>query len=408
MVANRRQPSSPYGAAAAATTSPYYSSRSPSVNSVTAAKTNNLNSNFRQDDVVYALMSQLRQKDVEISILTNQRSLLVQEKEIADQISLQYKKTVDMHNKVVAEKDTKIALLQQKLYQERKGSGSAIAEANLSHLAETNTEYKRILKERDDELAHLHPLLNQLKSKIEEYSTKESVQYTQELENEVKKLKGGLIVATEETNTANSNIEDFEKKVKSKEWMIKSLQEENEDQRSRESRLTTQIKTLSETVQEYETKFEGKGVDVPMLLAKLKDYEVRTKDFEVQISRLTNDKLNDLVMIGKTNDKLNDLVVIGKPTISITKDDDIDSLTSDENDNSSFDSNGSNEMDNWEDDQNGSNEMDNWDDVMKNMKFGIETLEAESWAACCVQDLPTGPLSPESHAPLSPMSYASP
>ena len=385
---NRRQPSSPYGTAAA--TSPYSSAitRSPSsVNSVTAAKTNNLLTNFRQDDVVYALMAQLKQKDAEISILTNQRSLLVQEKEIADQISLQYKKTVDMHNRTTSGKDTKIALLQQKLYQERKGSGSAIAEANLSHLAETNIEYKRILKERDDELAHLHPLLNQLKSKIEEYSTKESVQYTQELENEVKKLKGGLIVATEETNTVISNIEDFEKKVKSKEWMIKSLQEENEDQRSRENRLTTQINTLSETVQEYETKFEGKGVDVPMLLAKLKDYEVRTKDFEGQISRLTNDKLNDLVMISK-------------PTISTTKDDDIDSLTSDENDNSSFDSNGSS--------KDGSNEIDNWEDVMKNMKFGIETLEAESWAACCVQDPPTGPLSPESYAPLSPMSYASP
>jgi len=385
---NRRQPSSPYGAAAA--TSPYSSTitRSPSsVNSVTAAKTNNLLTNFRQDDVVYALMAQLRQKDAEISILTNQRSLLVQEKEIADQISLQYKKTVDMHNKIVAGKDTDIALLQQKLYQERKGSGSAIAEANLSHLAETNIEYKRILKERDDELAHLHPLLNQLKSKIEEYSTKESVQYTQELENEVKKLKGGLLVAMEETNTVISNIEDFEKKVKSKEWMIKSLQEENEDQRSRENRLTTQINTLSETVQEYETKFEGKGVDVPMLLAKLKDYEVRTKDMEGQISRLTSDKLNDLVMIGK-------------PTISTTKDDDIDSLTSDENDNSSFDSNGSS--------KDGSNEIDNWEDVMKNMKFGIETLEAESWAACCVQDHPTGPLSPDSYAPLSPMSYASP
>jgi hypothetical protein len=39
-----------------------------------------------------------------------------------------------------------------------------------------------------------------------------------------------------------------------------------------------------------------RGIDVPMLLAKLRDYGARTKDLEGQVRRLTNVKLNELVL----------------------------------------------------------------------------------------------------------------
>ena len=52
---------------------------SPNPN-ISAAHTNNILNNYHQDDVVHALMIQLREKDAQISTLSNQRILLVQEK----------------------------------------------------------------------------------------------------------------------------------------------------------------------------------------------------------------------------------------------------------------------------------------------------------------------------------------
>merc|ERR1711957_1131151 len=40
---------------------------------------------------------------------------------------------------------------------------------------------------------------------------------------------------------------------------------------------------------------KGKGVDVPILLAKLKDYEVRVKNLQGKLRMLMNKKLNEMV-----------------------------------------------------------------------------------------------------------------
>ena len=360
-------------------------------------------------------MTQLREKDAQISILTDQRVLLVQQKQIAEQTAQQYKYKIGQHNKVVAEKDTKIAILEQKLAQ----NGSVIAEANINHLTETNANYKRIMQERDDELAHLRPLLNEMKSKIEEYSNKDSIQYREQLEDKLTKLEEELVAAKDLISEANNTIDQLENKVKSKEWMIKTLQETNDDQRSKENHLKAQILQLNEQVETYETKFNGKGVDVPMLLAKLNDYEVRTKDLQDQIRRLTNKKLNELVLTSRSSPVPNnqkdddDKVKNPSPISRVSKQKlqqrvDCEGDESQISENSSFlvqsleeeddtlGSNGTDEMDNgydrYDDEEpsfsNISVQEDDDDvvsDFFTDVKVGIETLELESWKACCAQ-----------------------
>ena len=382
----------------------------PGYSSPGAAQTNYALHNFRQEDVVSALMTQLREKDAQISILTNQRVLLVQQKQIAEQTAQQCKYKIGQHNKVVAEKDTKIAILQQKLAQ----NGSVIAEANINHLTETNADYKRRMQERDNELAHLRPLLNEMKSKIEEYSNKDSIQYSKQLEDKLTKLEEELVAAKDQNSQANNTIDQLENKVKSKEWMIKTLQETNDDQRSLETRLKAQIIQLNEQVETYETKFNGKGVDVPMLLAKLKDYEVRTKDLQGQIRRLTNKKLNELVLTSRSspvpNNQKDDDDKVKNPTpISRVSKQKLqqqvecegdESLTSEnssflvqslEEEDETLGSNGTDNYDGYDDEEpsfsNNSvqEDEDAVSDFFTDVKVGIETLELESWKACCAQ-----------------------
>ena len=99
---------------------------------------------------------------------------------------------------------------------------------------------------------------------------------------------------------SNNTIQQLEQKIKAKEWVIKNLKEENMAQRSRESTMLAQMEKLSESIDAYETKFHGKNVDVPMLLIKLKEYVDRTQDLECQVRRLTNRKLNELVLLSRT------------------------------------------------------------------------------------------------------------
>ena len=274
----------------------YPPTKKPAASAVGYAHGSNILRNFRQEDVVYALMTQLREKESELTLLTEQRKVLLQQQQINTQMNQQLTSKIDLHNRTIVEKDSRIAVLEQNLAQEKKGNGSAIAEANVKHLTETNFESKRILQERDDELSQLRPIMKEMKSKIEEYETKENIQHVEKLEEELAEANLQLAIAKDENITANNTIDQLEKKVKGKEWMIKALQDENEDQRSRENHLLARIKQLDEKIDTYETKFNGKGVDVPMLLAKLKDYEARTKEQQGQIRRLTNKKLNELVL----------------------------------------------------------------------------------------------------------------
>ena len=265
-----------------------------------SANTSGILKNFRQEDVVYALMTQLREKESEITMIMEQNQVAMLQQQIKEQTNNQtnnqLKSRIDIYNKTLSEKDTRIALLEQKLGQEKRGNGSAIAEANLKHLTETNAEYKSVLQERNDELSQLRPIMRELKAKLDEYEGKNAVQHALQLEAKLDEVKQELVKAKEDIITSNNTAEEAEKKVKGKEWMIKSLQDESHDQRSRENHLLSHIKKLDEKIDTYEKKFKGRGIDVPMLLAKLKDYEARTKDLQGQIRRLTNKKLNELVV----------------------------------------------------------------------------------------------------------------
>ena len=163
--------------------------------SISNAHCNNILQNFRQEDVVYALMTQLREKESELTIHAEQRQVSARQQQITEQSNIQLKSKIDLHNKVVAQKDTKIALLEQKLAQEKKGNGSAIHEANLKHLTDTNAECKRIMQERDDELSQLRPIMKQMKSRIGEYESMDNIHHTEQLEEELRKVKEELAIA---------------------------------------------------------------------------------------------------------------------------------------------------------------------------------------------------------------------
>lgn len=239
---------------------------------------NNTLTAFRQGDVVQAMMTQLREKESELTRLSKHRQALLEQYTISEQANLQLQNKISSNNEVMAKKDAKIAMLE---------------EGSSKHLADNNSRFKRVIQERDDELSRLKSIVEEFKARIDEY---EHSRQPSKLEEEVTKVKCDLVIARGEILTSYDTIEQLEKKVKSKEWMIKTLKEENDQHRSRETELLSQINKLREGIQTYETKFTGRGVDVPMLLAKLRDYGARTKDLEGQVRRLTNNKLNELVV----------------------------------------------------------------------------------------------------------------
>lgn len=334
-------------------------------------------------------MTQLREKESELTIIAQQREVSLRQQTITEQSNQQLKSKIDIHNKAVAEKDTKITLLERKLAQQKKGNGLALAEANLKHITETNDECKRILQERDDELTQLKPIMKNMKSKIGEYERKENEQHTEMIEEELTKVKGELAIAKDQNLTSDSTIEQLEKKVKGKEWMMKSLHEENDDQRSRETHLLACVKKLNDTIDTYESRFEGKGVDVPMLLAKLKDFEVRTKDLQGQVRRLTNKKLNELVVRSSVPHKTEETQKSPTSPRNKPKEVDVDHQ-SEASENSSYmvsmeddatlDSNMSDEIDDQFSIKSAQDE-DVLSDFLSDVKVGIETLEMES--LCC-------------------------
>lgn len=353
-----------------------------------------------------ALMVQLREKESQLNQLSQQHRVALQTQQITEQTNLQLKVKVEQHNRAVAERDTRIAVLEQKLSQERKGNGSAIVEANLAHLKEKNAEHQRLLTERDAELSQLRPLMKDLMAKVEEFEHKGSVQHANMLEEELAQLRIDLAVAKDQGFKAESLVEELEKKVKGKEWMIKSLQEESEDQRSRESHLMSHIKTLTQKVETYESKFNGGGIDVPMLLAKLKDYEVRTKDLQGQVRRLTNKKLNELVLRSSPipHGKENDDTAAATSTKSKLDQDDGDNdsvlfsdndsflVNSIQDDDGTFMSNVTDDMyDQYAHKSNEDEEEDVLSDFISDVKVGIETLEMGS---LCCQHRPSPVLSP--------------
>lgn len=214
-------------------------------------------------------------------------------------------------------------------------------------------------------------------------------------------------------------MEGLEKKVKGKEWMIKSLQEESNDQRSRENHLLYHIKALNEKIETYETKFKGKGIDVPILLAKLKDYEVRTKDLQGQVRRLTNKKLNELVLRSSPvphqfdNNKESNTVSRSNSEQDEAQQYEADneskasnrSFSDDEE--ATFATNATDEMDDPFYLKSAQDEEDVLGDFLLDVKVGIESMKMEG--LCCVTET-QGPSPTPMASPLSdysPSSYGS-
>ncbi|KAL9181318.1 hypothetical protein ACHAXT_010123 [Thalassiosira profunda] len=366
--------------------------------------------NYRQEDVVQALMLQLREKEADLTLMAEQQKVHLQRQQILEQTNLQLRSKAEQHHRAVMERGTRVAMLEQKLAQERKGTGSHIAEANLAHLTEKNAEMRRLLSERDDELSQLRPVLKDLKAKVEVFENDKTAQQLEVLEEEVAELRLELAEANHETEELEDKVEEMENTVKKKEWMIKSLQQESEDQRGRENMLAAQVKTLSQKVETYETKFKGGGIDVPMLLAKLKDYEVCTKDMQGQIRRLTNKKLNELVVRSATPvpQEAKENAARNTPPMKETEMDDMSQITDQDSflvhsasddggtlGDGTFISNISDEAYT----KVGQDE-DMLSDFITDVKAGIETLEMGGM--CCMQR-PSPVLSP-----LSENGYASP
>jgi hypothetical protein len=84
--------------------------------------------------------------------------------------------------------------------------------------------------------------VEEFKARIDEY---EHSRQPSKLEEEVTEVKGELAIARVEILTSYDTIEQLGKQFKSKEWMIKTLYEENDQHRSRETELLSQIMKLN-------------------------------------------------------------------------------------------------------------------------------------------------------------------
>ena len=278
---------------------------SPSTESISTAQCDYILKNYRQEDVIHALMTHLREREAELTKLTEQRSVALKQHLAAEQTIRKLKSAVATQRTSLEAKEERIANLERSLAQ--KDNGSEATDAMVKQLNDrvksltekrnaSNAENKRLLQERDAEISNLHSKIKNLRHQAKENAKKVSLQQSERLESKCQKLQSQLDAAAEKNSDLTAQIDQLEKKIKGKEWMIKSLQEENEDQRSRESHLLVHIRALKETIESYETQFVGKGVDVPMLLAKLKDSEERNTELGKKVQHLETEitKLGEL------------------------------------------------------------------------------------------------------------------
>ncbi|KAL3815568.1 hypothetical protein ACHAXA_000300 [Cyclostephanos tholiformis] len=246
---------------------------------------------YRQEDLVRAMITQLREKDLELTRHSKHCQVLLEKQKISDQTHLLLHGKIDSYQEEMSKMEAKITVLEEESLKHRLEN---IAES--AKCKRVIQERDRVIQERDDELSQLRPIVEELKMRIHKYEDDENSRKPSKLELEVTKVNEDLSIARNEILKSHNTIDQLEKKIRSKEWVIKTLKEENDEQRSRETQLLAQINKMNESIDTYETEFIGKGVDVPMLIAKLKDHEARTKELEGQVSRLTNKKLNELVL----------------------------------------------------------------------------------------------------------------
>lgn len=194
--------------------------------------------------------------------------------------------------KALNEKNKAIAVLERNLLLEKnKARESEKTEAALKQVTENNAACQRLLQEREEELARLKPAVAELKMKVDHY---ENQKHPRELGRQLADAREELAVVKDANATSRSTIREFEERANRKEWVLKSLRDDSLEQRSRESHFLAHIDTLNEKIGAYEEKFQGKGVDVPILLAKLQDHEARAKHLQGKVRLLTKKKLHEM------------------------------------------------------------------------------------------------------------------
>ena len=229
-------------------------------------------------------MAQLREKEAELA----KYKVTYNEFQKVDQTNRGLKSKLDAQTISMAEKDKKITMLVGKLNLEKRSNGSAVADAisetKIKRLNEQLEEIKIEIKLRDDEIARLNAHNKVFMTRAVELQKMASFQASSHLEEELTTLKEKFDKVNEQNSTCKNTIEELVKRVKAKEWIINSLKNEGEEQRNRESRLNAQVNALKQTVESYNAMFGGKDadVDVPMLLAKLADYETQALQFQKQ------------------------------------------------------------------------------------------------------------------------------
>lgn len=222
----------------------------PNEHAVGSARVHGILKDYPNEQVVYVLMTQLREKEAQLAALTEERLSGSRQQQIWEESNRVLRSRVERHIQSDAEKDARIAQLEKRL-----------ADA----------------------------------------------QVATPLEEELGSVKEELAAAKDANLKLNDSVEDLEKQLKGKEWMMKSLQGDISDRRGKESHLRARIEKLNGKIKAYETTFQGEGEDVPILIAKLEDYKVRVKDLQGQVRRLTNKKLNELVVRSAPPPKLQSL-----------------------------------------------------------------------------------------------------
>ena len=243
-------------------------------------------STYRQEDVVYALMTHLKEREGELKRITEQRNLSLKLKMAADTTNQQLQGALTIQKNLLNAKEITIKSLEDKLEQCQALKGGEEKIKELTHeVASLNEErekvkdaYHKVLTDKDDTITELKNQVQELSDKLAMSEKKKSSRHSRPFEEQVDELESKLDETVNENSKLKSELEELDKAIKRKTWMIDSMKQENEDQRHREDNLHTHIKGMQQIIDTYESKFIGKGVDVPMVLAKLADAETRSKE----------------------------------------------------------------------------------------------------------------------------------
>jgi chromosome segregation ATPase len=242
--------------------------------------------NYRQQDVVYALMTHLKEREGELKRITEQRNLSLKLKMAAETANQQLQGALSIQRNLLDAKEITIKSLEDKLEkcEAVKGGESRIKEltAEVTSLKEEREKvkdaYHKVLTDRDDTINELKAQIEELNEKVTKAADAKKSSRQSKDEDQIQELESKLQTSEQALTSLQTEFEEMEEVVKRKDWMITSMKQENEDQRHREDNLHTHIATLQQSIDTYESRFMGKGIDVPIVLAKLSDSEARSKE----------------------------------------------------------------------------------------------------------------------------------